>query len=253
MLHDTWLIFLREVSQRRRQTFWLVVGLIQPLLYMFLYGPLVTRLLADGASLTSGWGVFVPALLLQSSLTQAMYVGLSLLVEYRAGVLERLWVAPISRPALLLGKLANIGVTVAVLSVIIILLCRLFFRFHAPLAGLALCVLLNVVVAVALASYSYTVALLTKNEMALGTALHSAMLPLLLLSGAFLPITAGSAPTWLYRLSRLNPIAYVMDTNRAVLEGDFSSSAALTGTFVLVALAAVGLWWSTRTFARDHE
>jgi hypothetical protein len=44
-----------------------------------------------------------------------------------------------------------------------------------------------------------------------------------------------------------------MDTNRAVLEGDFSSSAALTGTFVLVALAAVGLWWSTRTFARDHE
>jgi ABC-2 type transport system permease protein len=233
--------------------FWLVVGLVQPLLYMFLYGPMLTKLLATAQGQTVGdsWRIFLPALLLQTTLTQSTFVGLGLLTEYRAGVFERFRVAPISRTALLLGKLANTGVTVAILSTLIALLCRAAFRMSVSLGGLALAVLLNIVLSVALASYSYALALRTKNEQGLGTLLNVALLPLLLLSGAFLPITTQTAPTWLYVLSRLNPIAYVLDATRAGLRGEWISGETFIGMGMLAVITALGFGLAVRAFSRE--
>lgn len=253
MLRDTWLVFLREWNQRKRQSVWLVVGLLQPLLYMFFYGPLVTRILPREGPQLTGWGVLVPALLLQAGVAQSMFVGLSLLIEYRAGVLERLRVAPISRVALLLGKLANTAVSVAGLCAVVTLVCVLVFRWRPPLDGIALSIGLTVLVAVSLAACSYSLALRTKNEQALAVTLNAALLPLLLLSGSLLPITPASGPHWLYWLSRLNPIAYELDADRAALRGELLDRPVLLGSSVVLALLLLALTWGTRTFARETD
>lgn len=250
MLRDTWLIFCRETLQRARQSFWLIVGLVQPLLYMALLGPMVTELIASPKQ--AGWAAFTPALLLQAAMTQSMFVGLSLLVEYREGVLGRLLVTPMRRSALLLGKLCSIALAVAVLSAVIVLMCRLAFPLSTPIGGVLLCLLLNVIVAVSLATCSYALALVTKNENSLAPILNTALLPLLLLSGAFLPITKQSAPGWLYTLSRFNPIAYILDASRAGLVGDFTSREAITGIGVALCMMSLALLWGLRTFIKQQ-
>lgn len=250
MLRDTWLIFCRETLQRARQSFWLVVGLVQPLLYMALLGPMVTELIASPKR--AGWAAFTPALLLQAAMTQSMFVGLSLLVEYREGVLGRLLVTPMKRSALLLGKLGSIALAVALLSAIIVLMCRLMFPLAIPVGGLFLCLLLNVIVAVSLAACSYALALVTKNENSLAPILNTALLPLLLLSGAFLPITEQSAPRWLFNLSRLNPISYILDASRAGLAGDLISHQALNGIAVAFFMMGIALAWGLRTFIKEQ-
>lgn len=249
-VRDTWLVFVNEMGHRRRQALWLVAGLMQPLLYLFLYGPMVTDLMAQGTGANT-WYVFAPALLLQAALTQSTFVGLNLLTEYRMGIVERFRVAPLHRTALVLGKLAAIAVSSAVLSTVIMTLCQVAYSAAASVTGAVLSVLLNVLLAVTIASCSYAFALRTKKEDVLNPVLNTLLLPLLLLSGAFLPITEDNAPAWLYHLSRLNPITHVMNAGRALLRDDYDDPAVLFGVGLLLVLAAGGLVWAVRVFAHD--
>ncbi|XVV16072.1 ABC transporter permease [Actinoplanes sp. CA-131856] len=255
MLRDTWVMFVREHLQRRRQSFWLVAGLLQPVLYLLLFGPLLQRMMpnATAAMRRETWVLFVPALLMQVALTQGSFVGLGMLVEYRVGLFGRLRVAPAARASLLFGKLGDIAVAVVFLSGVIVVCCRLFTAFDAPLAGIVVAVLVNTGLALALASVSFGIALRVKKEEQLGSAINLVLVPLLLLSGAFLPITATTAPGWLYRISLFNPVTYLLDASRAALRGDFLASDLAVGGAVLAVGLAAAAAFAIRTFVQDHE
>src|SRR6266536_1007264 len=47
MLHDTWLIFRRDIMAALRNPTWVMIGIMQPLLYLFLFGPLLGKVLAN--------------------------------------------------------------------------------------------------------------------------------------------------------------------------------------------------------------
>ena len=75
-----------------------------------------------------------------------------------------------------------------------------------------------------------------------------AALPLLLLSGVFLPMTL--APAWLEKLSKANPLTYVLDGTRSMFAGDWADSAVVWGLVGSVGVAVVLTWWSARRFQR---
>jgi len=81
--------------------------------------------------------------------------------------------------------------------------------------------------------------------------MNGVALPLLLLSGILLPITAASAPAWLNTLSNLNPIKHVVSGIRAQFAGDIGTSTALWGSALTLVLAGLGIWFGTRTFKRE--
>ncbi len=61
MLHDTWLIFRRDMVAALRNPAWLLIGIMQPLLYLFFFGPLLVKALsAQGLSEVDGWMVLTP-------------------------------------------------------------------------------------------------------------------------------------------------------------------------------------------------
>jgi ABC-2 type transport system permease protein len=255
MLRDIALVFGRESAQRLRQPAWLVMSLAQPLLFMFFFGPLLTKFVAYTPGFPPGdtWTIFAPALMVQMVLVSSSMVGLALLAEYRSGVLERLRVTPLNPASILLGKVLTVTVAVLIQSGVIVLVCHLAFGVEPPLIGLTLSLVIVALLASALASFSYGLALRIKNEEGVPAVLNATVMPILLLSGTFLPITAGLAPSWLYVLSRVNPIAHVMDAERATFRGDFSAHAILTGSISVVALAALALWFGTRSFARERS
>lgn len=73
--------------------------------------------------------------------------------------------------------------------------------------------------------------------------------PVLLLSGILLPMTL--APTWLLRLSQINPFSHVVDGARAAFRDDFGNSSLLVGLVSAAVLAIVGLAVANRTFQRE--
>ena len=253
MLRDTWLIFRRDMLAALRNPTWVMIGIMQPLLYLFLFGPLMVRTVQDqGLTETAGWMLLTPALIAQLALFGSSFVGFGLLAEYRSGVVERFRVTPVSRVALLLGKVLANALQAVVQAVLIIVLAALVFPLDAPVGGVLLCLAIVFLLAVSLASCSYALALTLKSEETFPALLNAVLIPLLLLSGILLPITAGKAPDWLYTVSRINPFRHVVDVERNSFGGDFTMDALFTGGVVVLVMAVLSVWWGTRTFQKEN-
>jgi ABC-2 type transport system permease protein len=248
-LTETWLIFQRSMKQSLRNPAWVIIGIVQPVLYLALFGPLLVPVIQNTPGFPPGdaYQVLVPALLVQLGLFGSLFVGFGLISEYRAGVIERMRVTPVSRVALLVGRALK-DVVVLVVQGILLTLLALPFGLRAPFGGVVIALLLVAVLALAMSSASYALALRLKSEDALAPVLNTIVLPLLLLSGILLPMTL--APTWLYDLSRVNPFVYVVDAERAIFRGDLGS-VAVVGIVITIALVVVMVAWGVRTFQRE--
>jgi ABC-2 type transport system permease protein len=246
---ETRLIFRQQLRLMLREPVWAVLGIIQPLLYLALFGPLLKPLTrAPGFPPGSSWSVFVPGLLIQLAMFGTLFVGFGLIGEVRFGVVERMRVTPASRLALLAGRVLR-DVLVLVSQAVLLVAVASAFGLRAPVAGLALVLAIVALLGVALSSFSYAVALKLKSEDALAQLLNSIAVPLLLLSGILLPMSL--APRWLYLLSRVNPFSHVVDGARAAVRGDFGSGSLVVGLLAALALAVAGVAVGTRTFHRE--
>ncbi len=253
MLHDTWLIFRRDIMAALRNPTWVMIGIMQPLLYLFLFGPLMVKAMtAQGMTEVDGWMLLTPALIAQLALFGSSFVGFALLAEYRSGVVERFRVTPVSRAALLLGKVLANALQAVVQSLLIIALAYLAFDLNAPFGGVLLSMVIVFLLAVSLASCSYALALTLKSEETFPALLNAVLIPLLLLSGILLPIVEGKAPPWLYTVSQINPFRHVVDVERNTFKGDFTMDALFTGSVVVLVMAVLSVWWGTRTFQREN-
>jgi ABC-2 type transport system permease protein len=254
MLRDMWLIFRRDMVLSLRNPAWIMIGIMQPLLYLFLFGPMFAKVATStpGFPPGNGWMVLTPALIVQLALFGSSFVGFSLLADYRTGVVERLRVTPVNRVALLLGKVLANALQAIVQSILIIVMAYLVFDLDAPIGGIVLTMIIVSLLAVTLASCSYALALTIKSEVAFPAILNSVLMPLLLLSGILLPITTGLAPQWLYNVARFNPFRYVVDASRASFRGDFTMDALFTGCVVLAVMTVLAVWWGARTFQREN-
>lgn len=254
MLRDAWLVFRRDVILSARNPAWIFIQIMQPLLYLVLFGPLMERVVASTPGFPPGdvWTIFTPALIVMIGLFGTSFVGFGLLADYRAGVVERLRVTPVSRVALLLGKVVNNALQALAQAALLIVLAVLVFGLRAPFGGIVLSLVIAGLLAVTMASASYALALTIKSEDAFPALLNALLLPLLLLSGILLPITTGLAPGWLYTLSRINPFSHVVEAERASFRGDFTVDGLLTGSVVLVVLTALSVLWGVRTFRKEN-
>ena len=248
-VRDALTVFRRAMRISLRNPVWAVMGLLQPVLYLSLFGPLLEPL-APQLGATNAYQLFVPGLLVQLGMFGALFVGFGLIGEWRDGVIEAERVSPAPGP-----RSSSDGCCATSSSSP----CRASsscpwrscsgsrHRFWGIVLGIVTAALL----AAAFASASYAVALTLKSEDALAPLMNGVALPLLLLSGILLPITAASAPAWLNTLSNLNPIKHVVSGIRAQFDGDIGSPTALWGSALTIVLAAVGLWFGSRTFKRE--
>lgn len=247
-LRDTWLVFRRYLGLTLRNPAWVVISLTQPLIYLFLFAPLLTSIAkVPGFPSGGAYNVFIPGLLIQLGLFGAAFVGFGLISELRLGVVERMRVTPISRLALLLGRALRDVVTILVGSLILVVVSLpLGLRLH--LGGLLVMLALQALIGLMMASASYALALWLRSEDSLGPVLTTVSLPLLLLSGVLLPLSL--APAWLRAIAALNPLSYAVDAARAVFNDHLADPSVLKGVVIMVLLAAAAVAWAARSFGR---
>jgi ABC-2 type transport system permease protein len=248
ILRDTWLIFQRYMGLFLRNPVWVIIGLVQPLLYLLLFAPLLKSIASvRGFPPGGAYNVFVPGLLIQLGLFGATSVGFGLIHELRIGVIERMRVTPVSRLALLLGRALRDVVTLIVQSLIIILL-SLPFGLTIHVTGMLVILALLALIGLLFASLSYAVALWLKSEDSYAPLVFSVTLPLLLLSGVLLPMSL--APNWLRAIALADPLSYAVDAGRSVFNDHLGDLSVLKGVAIMAALAVVAVGAAARSFNR---
>src|SRR3954464_6740471 len=105
-LRESHIVFRRQLRMNLRNPAWVIIGMLQPVLYLLLFGPLLKPLIGQfGAA--NAYTFFVPGMLVQLGMFGAFFAGFSLIGEWREGVIEAERVTPAARSALLVGRLSR--------------------------------------------------------------------------------------------------------------------------------------------------
>lgn len=244
---DTWNVLTRELKPVVRDPFSLIFSLVQPLVFLGLFGPLLIGTTGVPVGETLQW--FVPGILVMIVLFGTGATGSNLQYEMMTGSHERTLVAPLARSSLLIGRALKEIAPIVVQALLIVLIAWPFgFTIHwiGLLVGLALLAVFGV----GLGSLSYTLALKTKEHEWLFWGVQQTLIfPLLILSGTLLPLEDG--PGWMRAVSTVNPVNWVVQAERALLAGDFGNVTVLWGWISALVLTALGLWIGIRAMRKS--
>lgn len=242
---DTRAVFRREMLLVLRDPFSLIFSLLQPLVFLGLFTPLLDGVVGDGSSLQ--W--FLPGVVVMISLFGTSMTGSNLLYEMQTGSYERLLASPLDRSAILVGRsLKEFAPLVA--QALLIVAIAVPFGFELHLAHVLVGLLLLGVFGVGLGSLSYALAVASRSKEWLFWGVQQSLLfPLLILSGMMLPLD--SAPAWMRALSRVNPLTAMVEAERALFAGSFTDAAVARGALAAVATCAVGLFVGIRSIRRS--
>lgn len=245
LLSDTALIFGRYARQTLRSKFQILFGVLTPLLYLVFFGPLLTDL--PLGSQGDSWQVLVPGLLLQLGLFGATFSGFALIIEKQFGVVERMRVTPVSRLALLLGRILR-DAALFVFQAVLLVLAALAMGLRAPLGGILIGFAFVALLTAGLASLSYALAMKVSKAHEFGPAVNAVSMPSMLLSGLMLPMAL--APTWLDVVSHFMPFRYLVDAVRAGYVGEYATTTMLYGVLMALAFVMLSVTVGTRVFQR---
>ena len=243
LVRDTWMVFTRQMTLVLRNPVWLIVGLMQPLYFLLLFGPLLKGALRMSAE--DAYRFFVPGLLVQLAMFGTLFVGFGLIAELRAGVIERMRVTPVSRLSLLLGRSLRDVVTLLVQAALLIVVA-LPFGLTVRFTDLVLAFALLALIALMLSATSYALALKLRSEDALAPLMNAISMPILLLSGILLPLSG-----WLKSVGDYNPFTYAVNAARALFNGDPGDSSVWQALIIVTILAVAAATWAARSFARS--
>ena len=250
IVSDTRAVFLREMSLVLRDPFSVIFSLVQPLVFLALFGPLLAGSVdpaALGGASPLQW--FLPGVIVMICLFGTGASGSNLLFEISLGSYERVLASPLRRPAILIGKslkeLAPLVVQAALITVVSIPFGFVLYPLQV-LAGL----LLLGVFGVGMGAFSNALAIASrKREWMFWAVQQSLLFPLLILSGMMLPLEAG--PRWIQVVGRFNPLTYIVDAERALFSGSWTDPAIGWAVLAAVLTCVVGLWVGVRQVAKS--
>jgi ABC-2 type transport system permease protein len=252
LITETWLLLVRDLKKWVRSPAWLIASLVQPILWLALFGnafnpaglipsfpgsdavsKLILQTAFGGAPnyitfLTAGMLCFLVV-------TWAMWAGGPLVMDRSLGYLNKLLVAPISRTAITVSLLLSSILKGIVLSGILLAVALILPGGLVFGPGFGIVDLFGIFAALMLLSVGFLWLFMmlavraTKFETlaAIGTTLG---LPLLFASSALLPVA--SMPGWLGTVASLNPISKAADIIRElVIHGSLGSAALTTVAF----------------------
>jgi ABC-2 type transport system permease protein len=248
VFHDTWLVFRRSLGLTIRQPAWLFVGVVQPFVYLILFGPLLNSLSSvPGFPSGGAFNTFVPGLLVMTALFGSTFVGFGFIEEMRSGVVERMRVTPMSRTAAVLGRTLR-DVVVFIVQGLVLVVVSVPLGLRIDPAGVVVAFLLLGLIGLVLGPVSYAMALVIGSEDALAPLTQAIALPLLLLSGIMLPMSF--APDWLRTVASFNPLYHAVLAIRSLFNAQFADADVVTGIGLMLASAAVSIWIASRAFNR---
>jgi ABC-2 type transport system permease protein len=245
---QTWYMTQRQLMVFVRQPAYAVITLIQPVIWLFLFGSLFREVVElGGFGTTSYLDYLVPGVVVMSALSSNMWAGMTTLDEIQRGTLDRFLTTPVSRAALMNGNVVNNGLVTAAQSVIIVLLGLLGGAdYPGGIVGIAVLVLASVLLGTVFGALSNALGMLVRERESIIGINTFLLLPLTFLSSAFM--APAQMPGWMQQVADLNPLDWAMVAGRSALSGNPDWGDVLIRSGGLLALAVAAVWLSIRTF-----
>jgi ABC-2 type transport system permease protein len=238
----------RLLRATARQPAFVVIMLIQPMIWLLLFGQLFKRVVEVPGF---GGGDYIdfltPGVVVMTVLFTSGWSGMAFIEDMDRGVMDRMLSSPASRGAMMASSVANQAVTIAIQAMVIVgvgLLLGADFAGGVP--GVSVMLLAAILLAAAFSSLSNGMALLLRTRESLIGFSTMLTLPLSFLSSAMMAREA--APGWIQTVSSYNPVDWAVAASREALSADPDWAGVLSRLGGLLAVALVAVWAATRAF-----
>jgi ABC-2 type transport system permease protein len=248
-LRDTWYLFLRLVRATMRMPIFVIISIVQPILWVLLFGQLfrsVTTIRGFGSD--SYIQFLAPGISIMTALFSAAYSGMGMIADIDRGVLDRLLATPVSRGALMAGRILHSAFQVIVQAGIILVVAALLgARPHGGVLGLLVLLFAASLLGAGFASFSNGLALLARRQELVIAVMNFTVLPMTFLSSMIM--SSNLMPQWIRGASRFNPVNWAVTAARDGFEGRSTSEMAVS-LALLAAFTLVCGFLATRAFGR---
>lgn len=213
-----YIICLREIIRYWRNKIRAISGLAMPILWIVIMGAGLSSSLrfAPMNQETSSFNYMnfiFPGILAMTLLFSSVFGALSIVYDREFGFFKELFVAPISRTSIVLGKILGSATTATIQASLMFIL--------APLIGITLSITSIIlliptmfIVAFGMSSIGVLLASRMKSTETFPMVMQFVMMPMFFLSGALFPLQG--APEWLAILARFNPLTYGVNLLRYI-------------------------------------
>ncbi|MFI0402236.1 MAG: ABC transporter permease [Cyanobium sp.] len=219
VIQETLALTRRLFVQLLRRPSTLVAGVLQPLIWLFLFGALFAKAPAGLLPGSESYGHFFGAgVIVFTAFSAALNAGLPVMFDREFGFLNRLLVAPLrSRSSIILASVLYILSLSLVQSMAIVLVAGLLGYGWPGVFGFFLVLLTLTLLVFAVTALSLGLAFALPGHIELIAVIFVANLPLLFASTALAPLSF--MPGWLAWLASVNPLTFAIEPIRAAYNG----------------------------------
>nr|WP_068432656.1 ABC transporter permease [Magnetospirillum sp. XM-1]CUW38907.1 putative transporter subunit: membrane component of ABC superfamily\ len=226
--------FTRFIRQPQR-----VVGTVaQPLLFwLFLGAGFGGSFRPAGMENVTYLEYFYPGVMLMMMLFASIFSSITIIEDRDAGFLQGVLVAPVSRLAIVLGKVLG-ATSIAMIQTLIFTIAAPFLGLHLGAGALVLLLMGFLLTGIGFSALGFLLAWGMKSTSAFHAVMMVFLMPLWMLSGALFPI--GNVPGWMKAVMLANPVSHALVIIRAPFYG--GPERLFTDTSYLASLAVTLAW-----------
>ena len=255
LLSDTWYLTGRKLRALIRQPYVLAFSVVQPAIWLFLFGGLFQKVIdIPGFAYHGSYLAYlIPGVVAMNAMSGNMWAGMSMIEEIDRGTLNRFLVTPASRLAIMNASVAEQAVSTSVQTLIIVALGYAGgARYPGGVVGVVVLIVAAVLVGVLWGALSNMTGMLLRSREAIIGVYTFFMLPLMFLSSAF--IQPAFMPGWMQAIASRNPLNWEVQIGRDALAAstDWSAVAVRSGGLLALAVLAVAISVTTfRSYAKN--
>jgi ABC-2 type transport system permease protein len=224
-VQETLALARRLFIQLQRRPSTLIAGIVQPLMWLVLFGALFKNVPQGMFGVSQSYGQFLSAgVIVFTAFSGALNAGLPVMFDREFGFLNRLLVAPLaSRFSIVLASAIFITTLSLIQTAAIIALSYGLGAGLPNILGLSIVVLIVLLLVLGVTALSLGLTFALPGHIELIAVIFVTNLPLLFASTALVPLAF--MPTWLQIVASLNPLSFAIEPIRYVyLHSDWTFS-----------------------------
>jgi ABC-2 type transport system permease protein len=246
-----YVIVAREFKKFVREKSRLFSAIARPLLWLFIVGSGMSRLVPGGTGVPYTQFIF-PGIIGMTILFSSIFSSISIIWDKEFGFMKEILVAPVSRFSIVIGKALS-GTVVSSIQALIILALFPVLGFKLTVLQIAEAVFICVSLSFCISAFGIVLATFYDSYESFSVIMNFIIMPMFFLSGAMYPVKL--LPGVLRFIAQLNPLTYGIDLLKHILfpnamdrmGPDFSL---LTSAAVIILTSVVFVYWAGRSFER---
>jgi ABC-2 type transport system permease protein len=248
-LRQTWQVFLRGWRNLLRQPAFLLITVVQPIVWLLLFGALFKSVALIPGFHGSYINYLTPGVVVMLAVFGAGWSGMAFVEDIADGVMDRMLASPVWRGAMNVGWVAYEAFAVMLQTLLIVVLALILgANFKGGVIGVLVMFLIAALLASTVASLSNAVGILGRQRETVIGIVSFFQLPLTFLSTGMMQATL--LPHWILSVARYNPVNWAVVAARSAAMQKTDWGVVATHVALLLVLAIVAAFVTSRAFAR---